>query len=177
MLVSLLGLVGIQIYWISSVITERTIEFEENATRAIHQITHKLEEEEGEYLLSRFAGLKDFISPTYRQTTANYIGTIPGRNEAFSIRQNVLEETFTIPLNKLISSRQDSLQIKNYFQPNNLRSPLHRRSFLQPELFHKVRLERRKRPAGHPPHSSRGDRRHDPHPAARRSAGTHRHHR
>ena len=63
MLVSLLGLVGIQIYWISSVITERTIEFEENATRAIHQITHKLEEEEGEYLLSRFAGLKDFISP------------------------------------------------------------------------------------------------------------------
>ena len=115
MLVSLLGLVGIQIYWISSVITERTIEFEENATRAIHQITHKLEEEEGEYLLSRFAGLKDFISPTYRQTTANYIGTIPGRNEAFSIRQNVLEETFTIPLNKLISSRQDSLQIKNYF--------------------------------------------------------------
>ena len=47
MLVSLLGLVGIQIYWISSVITERTIEFEENATRAIHQITHKLEEDEG----------------------------------------------------------------------------------------------------------------------------------
>lgn len=114
MAVALLGLVAIQTYWIRSVIVERTAEFEENANRALGQIARQLEEEEGEYLLSRFAGLKDFISPTYRQTTANYIGTIPGRNEAFSVQQSVLEETFTIPLNKLISSRKDSFQIRNY---------------------------------------------------------------
>ena len=73
MVLSLLGLVAIQIYWIDSVIAERSVEFEENANRAIRQIAQKLEEEEGENLISRFSGLKDFISPTYRQTTADYI--------------------------------------------------------------------------------------------------------
>lgn len=111
---SLLGLVAIQTYWIHSVISERTLEFEENANKSIRQISRQLETEEIEDLLDRFSGLKEFITPKYNQTTTNYIGTVPGRNEAINIQRNILEENFTIPINKVISNSKDSLQIRNY---------------------------------------------------------------
>lgn len=111
---SLLGLVAIQTYWIHSVITERTVEFEENANKSIRQIADKLSEEELQDLLSRFSGLREFVEPKSNQTISTYIGTIPERNEAINIQTNRLEEIYTVPINKLVSGRKDSIQIRNY---------------------------------------------------------------
>lgn len=129
---ALLGLVGIQVYWIHSVITERTLEFEDNVNRSIRQITKQVEMEEYhafENLLINASDLKDFLTPKVRNLNINYSTVFPNRQGTISVLQNVREESFTIPTSKLSSNYSDSLRIRNYIEYNRVyTNPLYNES-------------------------------------------------
>lgn len=113
---SLIGLVFIQSYWIHSVIVERTVEFEENVNRSLRDISLKLSADEVEEILSRYPLIKDIsIQPKVKQVDFTYMSSRPELGESISLQMRSQVEEITLPLNKMGSPYNDSIQIRNYF--------------------------------------------------------------
>ena len=113
---SLIGLVFIQSYWIHSVIVERTVEFEENVNRSLREISRKLSADEVDEILSRYPMIKDIsIQPKVKQMDFTYMSSRPELGESISLQMRTQVEEITLPLNKMGSPYNDSIQIRNYF--------------------------------------------------------------
>ena len=114
MVISLTGLVGIQVYWIRSLIVERTVEFEGNIRRSMFMISRQVEAEEMEQLISRYSGFNtDALPKIKKDVNFTYMNSNPSTGESISLIQSLYkEETITIPLNE--RGMHDSLRIRNF---------------------------------------------------------------
>ncbi len=116
MVISLTGLVGIQVYWIRSMIVERTVEFESNIRRSMFMISRQVEAEEMEQLISRYSGFNtDALPKIKKDVNFTYMNSNPSTGESISLIQSLYkEETITIPLEE--KGFNDSLRIRNFIE-------------------------------------------------------------
>ena len=103
--IALVGIIGVQIYWINSTITIREQQFSSNVVNALAKVSEKIQKREFAKNVVRYApmldsmqlskerGVKDFF---YKQIDTS-------KNEIFTYRQRVLEDSYKTQISPLSS--------------------------------------------------------------------------
>ena len=116
---SLMGLVAIQVYWIRSIIVEKTVEFESNIRRSMFRMSRRIEAEDMEMMMARYSGFTTNAIPNIKKdVNFVYMNSNPATGESISLIQSLFkEETLKIPINPNdASSVGDSLLVRNFLE-------------------------------------------------------------
>lgn len=152
MIISLIGIIIIQVYWIVSAIDER----EETFTHSIHQtlisVENDLKRAEVGDFFAKFLYLREkdssLVTKDKQLREFMFIQENKNTKETFIYKHGILEEDYVLPSNALFDSQllSDSLRIKNYiskeFKQNITMPPKDIDGNLNPtiETYHKFTL-------------------------------------